>query len=311
MIALRAVVALTLSLALVACRGASAQSCDCDVSASRERSADALLDLDADERQDAIDTHLPWGTPTAPAGAANEGLLHNRHYVINYDADLMVPTWVAYRLRNSDLTANRERTECFRPDPRLPIGEGAICDDYEEPVFDRGHMVPNADMKRSLSAMLNTYMFTNMAPQHDRFNRVIWARLEGYVRDWARAKGEVYVITGAVFDQDGDGSRDTDSAAAHIENTAQGTDRVAVPTHFYKILLHERPNTFIETMTFLLPHDDVSISGRQRAETFLRQHFSTIDEIEAVTGIDFLAELDDPKERAVERFRAPRLWPRD
>jgi DNA/RNA endonuclease G (NUC1) len=27
-------------------------------------------------------------------------------------------------------------------------------------------MVPNADMRRSESAMINTYMFSNMAPQH-------------------------------------------------------------------------------------------------------------------------------------------------
>ena len=43
--------------------------------------------------------------------------------------------------------------------------------------------------------------------QHDRFNRGIWARLEGYVRDWAEKKGTIYVITGAVFDRDGDGAR--------------------------------------------------------------------------------------------------------
>jgi DNA/RNA endonuclease G (NUC1) len=38
-------------------------------------------------------------------------------------------------------------------------------------VFDRGHMVPNASMERSLWAMINTYMFSNMTPQHPEFNR--------------------------------------------------------------------------------------------------------------------------------------------
>ncbi len=39
--------------------------------------------------------------------------------IINYDTDLRVPTWVAYRLREDDIDEPRERTECFRPDPRV------------------------------------------------------------------------------------------------------------------------------------------------------------------------------------------------
>ena len=133
------------------------------------------------------------------------------------------------------------------------------------------------------------------------------------MRDWARQKGEIYVITGAVFDRNDDGSRDDDDDAVLVEDTEQGTDRVAVPSHFYKIILHERPNTFIESMTFLLPHTDESISGRTRANKFLRDHLTTIDEIEDLTGMDFLVGLTEnaAKERAIERSRAQRLWARE
>ncbi len=31
-------------------------------------------------------------------------------------------------------------------------------------------MLPNASMERSLWAMINTYMFSNMTPQHPEFN---------------------------------------------------------------------------------------------------------------------------------------------
>ena len=91
---------------------------------------------------------------------------------------------MAYRLRDSDIDEPQERTECFRRDVRIEEDDdAAFCTDYEEPTFDRGHMVPNADMTRSESAMINTYVFSNMAPQHDRFNRIIWQRLERYARD--------------------------------------------------------------------------------------------------------------------------------
>ena len=152
--------------------------------------------------------------------------------------------------------------------------------------------------------MINTFMFTNMVPQHDRFNQRIWENLERFVRDWATLKGEIYVIAGSILDKDGNGQRDADSDA----DLVQPTDRVAIPTHFFKIVLHERPNGFIESMTFLLPHVDDSPTFQQ-AKPFLRNHLTNIDEIEELTGVDFLHGLEDTKENAVENFTATELWP--
>ena len=123
-----------------------------------------------------------------------------------------------------------------------------------------------------------------------------------------RLKGTIYVISGAVFDRDSDGDRDLDSAADRMLSD-NGDTRVAVPTHFYKIILHERESGFIENMTFLLPHEDVSVSGAA-ADPFLVTNLSTIDAIEALTGVDFLTALDDVKEDAIEANRETSMWPR-
>lgn len=300
-------------VSLATSTNAAAQTCDCDISARKVTAYDALLALDEQEKQQALQLHLPFGVPTTPTGADNEILLIQAEYIINYDADLRVPTWAAYRLRKDDIDEPRERTECFRPDPRLEnAADAAFCADYKEPIYDRGHMVPNADMTRSESAMINTYIFTNMTPQHDRLNQVIWQRLERYVRDWARVKGEIFIVTGAVFDRDGDEQRDPDSAAERmISNNSQA--RVAVPSHYYKIILHERPNGFIENLTILLPHTNESITGTA-ANTYLANHITNIDEIEALTGIDFLtgiASENPDKEAAIEANTADELWPRN
>jgi endonuclease G len=228
-----------------------------------------------------------------------------------YDDDLRVPLWVGYQLKGSDLLLDRERTECFRRDIRLPFQAAAFCFDYEEPVFDRGHMVPNADMVRSEVAMINTYIFSNMCPMHDRFNRGIWSSLESRVRKWAKKKGQIYVITGAVFDKNGDQERDADGDADTMESN-EGIQRVAVPTHFYKIILHTRPNGFIDSMALLLPHVDSS-PGSNQTDSFLISKLVTIDDIEEVTGIDFLVGLRSSdhgaaKENAIETFLATSLW---
>ena len=292
---------------------AFSQTCDCDITARKVTAYDALLFLDDQEQAQALQTHLPFGVPTTPANATNEMLLVQAEYVINYDGDLRVPTWVANRLREDDIDEPRERTECFRPDPRLEQDDDtAFCTDYAEPVYDRGHLVPNADMTRSEAAMINTYMFTNMTPQHDKFNRVIWQRLERYVRDWARVKDEIFIVTGAIFDRDDDGQRDSDNTAEHMASN-NGQARVAVPSHFYKIMLHERPNGFIENLAILLPHTDESITGAT-ANTYLADHVVSIDAIEALTGINFLTGIaaENPaKEAAIEANTADGLWPRN
>lgn len=283
--------------------------CDCDISDSKRRAYDALLRLDADEKDEALRVHLPWGKPDEPAGATHEHLLVQREYVINYDDDLRIPIWVAYQLRKDDVEMRRERTECFRRDVRLESDDAAaLCADYDEPVYDRGHMVPNADMTRSEAAMINTYMFTNMTPQQAQFNRGIWQRLESHVRDWAILKDEIYVVTGAVFDKDGDQHRDEDDDANRMS-----THRVAVPTHYFKIIMYERPTGFIESMVFLLPHNNDSHTGKA-AEKYLADHLTTIDEVERLTGMDFRVDErngdeETAKEKAVERFKASVVWP--
>ena len=203
--------AIALAFALIAVSSdVQAQSCGCRVSDRNEQAYDRLLELSDAEKSHAEAIHLPFGIPTT-AGASNEVLLHNEHYIINHDGDLRVPTWVAYRLRDVDIVP-ADRQNCFRRDVRIPAAEAAVCSDYDEPVFDRGHMVPRSDMNRSAAAMINTFVFTNMTPQHDRFNQKMWRHFEQRVRKWTRERSEVFVITGAVFDHDDDGQRDSDSA---------------------------------------------------------------------------------------------------
>ena len=83
--------------------------------AVQRNACNVLLLLDDADKAQAETTHLPYGIPTPPVGAMNEKLLYQTEYIINYDADLLVPTWVGYRLRDSDIQ-ERARIDCFRPD---------------------------------------------------------------------------------------------------------------------------------------------------------------------------------------------------
>jgi endonuclease G len=297
-------IGLLLLLLLTVAPGVWANTCDCDIPPEQVTLYDTLLILNPEQQSTAIVTHLPWGVPIASEFATGEHLLIQTDYILDYDNDLQVPLWAAYRLTAADIDAKRNRTECFRPDPRLAQEAAADCADYDEPIFDRGHLVPNADMTRSEAAMINTYLFSNMTPQYANFNRIIWSRLEGLVRDWAKTRGAIYVISGTIFDRDNDDWRDLDEAAEFVAPTL----RVAIPTAFYKIIVAPTANS-LDSITLLLPHATEKHTGREGLN-YLETHITSIDRIETLTGVDFFPEFDEQSEEQLEATIAPQLWRR-
>lgn len=245
-----------------------------------------------------------------PTGSQpDEKLLVQRGYVLSHDAALRAPVWAAYRLQREDLADPLPRKDCFRKDPRLPDAEASMCLDYVEPVYDQGHIVPNGDMSRTLRAMLQTFMMSNMAPQHCAFNRGTWQILESLVRDWTTRTGGVYVISGSVFDRDANGRRDQDDAAVRMESD-NGDTRVAVASHHFKIIAQETGPGEIVAISFLLPHVSDKIGAGQAAQRqYLTDHLVSILELEAVTGLRFFPDLPQDRAVALKQAKASGLWP--
>ena len=265
-----------------------------------------LLTLTAPQQKKAASRHFPFGRPAAATAHPHERLLPQTDYLIWYDDDLRDPLWVSYRLTKTDLLAKLTRTNCFRADPRLPAAAASTCDDYDEHTFDRGHLCPNADMERSIEAMINTYLFSNMTPQFSNFNRGIWETLESHTRVWAKTKGELFVISGAIFDKNGDGQRDADT----LPDRVKPLRRVAIPTHFYKILIHKRTFGGDEVLAFLLPHNDVDQPGGAAGDAYLAQHLVRIKDIAArAGGVNFFPKAVPTRRTFLENTQPQSLWP--
>lgn len=254
-----------------------------------EEPADPLADstdrLTPEQRRDAA-RHLRLGKPQAIYERAREG------YVLAQDARLKIPLWVQYELRPEDLEGHAERTEDFRPDTSIPFGSRAELEDYEGSGYDRGHMAPAGDMTRSWDTMSESFLLSNMSPQVGvGFNRQVWKNLEAAVRGWVQQRGTLTVITGPVFAVDGD----------HVTYEVIGQGHVAVPTHFFKIVVDVDGPSGIEALAFLLPNE--TLSGRHYSE-FL----TSIDEIEQATGLDFLSTVSAALQNEVESHKAANVW---
>jgi endonuclease G len=132
------------------------------------------------------------------------------------------------------------------------------------------------------------------------------------VRLWVKdnGRGTIYVITGSIFDRDNDGKRDPDASAKRMKSN-NGKNRVAVPSHFYKILIHQKGDGTVETISFLLPHDQTDLDGDE-AFQYLEKNIHSIEEIEAVAGLKFFPKVVQERLVAaagVENAKAEHLWP--
>lgn len=230
--------------------------------------------------------HLRLGKPQAVYERVREG------YVVAQDARLKIPVWVQYELTRADLHGPASRSDDFKADASIPVGSRAELPDYQGSELDRGHMAPAEDMDRSSRVMSESFLLSNMAPQVGiGFNRHIWSYLEAAIRGWVEQRGTLTIITGPVFAVEG----------GAVSYKVIGENHVAVPSHFYKIVVDANNPNRVEALAFLLPNKALS---DHHYEEFL----VSIDEIEKATGLNFLSELSATVQNAVESQKAPQVW---
>ena len=239
--------------------------------------------------------HLRWGLPAGGQFLPEDEpdtLLDKEFFIISYDEQWRIPEWVAYHLSPALLGGTTNRTNDFRADPVLR-DERAELRDFRGSGFDRGHMAPAAAFKRSRRAMSTTFLLSNMTPQTARLNRRIWRELEEEVRRFVNERGDTWVITGSVF-------MAADSTAI-LPTRFIGPNRIAVPTHFYKVLLTAHDSGTFDMVAFLLPNRSQSIRGDPA------DFVVSVDFLENITGHDFFGLVPDPTEAILES--ALGSWP--
>nr|CRZ21832.1 BMA-CPS-6 [Brugia malayi] len=185
-------------------------------------------------------------------------------YVLSYDRRNRIAHWVVEHLSSDRLVYNSsvDRSKCqFREDPSIHPYFKSTNDDYKGSGYDRGHLAAAGNHRRSQTAIDQTFLLSNMAPQVGKgFNRDKWNELEKHVRKLARKNKNVYVCTGPLFlpklEQDG---------SLYIKYKIVGRNNIAVPTHFFKVVLVELMNGKFELEAYILPNsvipDDIPLTS--------------------------------------------------
>lgn len=156
-----------------------------------------------------------WASPSAcpehyPKGEAPDILnqklgvktreLCNSGYAGLHSGVTRTPLYSAEHLTAVHLGQGRglKRVNSFHPDERLPPIERSELSDYARSGYDRGHIAPSGDMFDPRSQD-ESFSLANMIPQEPSINRGMWERIEASVRRMTKARGELYVITGPIF----------------------------------------------------------------------------------------------------------------
>ncbi|NKB45001.1 MAG: DNA/RNA non-specific endonuclease [Alphaproteobacteria bacterium] len=165
--------------------------------------------------------------------------------------------------------------------------------------YVRGHLAMKQHAWRlGAEADWNTHTMMNAVPQRNNFNKGIWLDLEIKTANWADKYGTVWIVDGPIMLN----GRPRDWIGEPSKNEIQA----AVPDALFKIVIKESDNELQpDVLAFIYPQDDDGYGRKPYNHT---QYLVSVDEIEGLTGLDFLTILPDDDEAFVEDQVAEELW---
>jgi endonuclease G len=150
------------------------------------------------------------------------------------------------------------RQDRFAPDPLL-FGHTDLASDYVGSGYDRGHMAPAADNQCSgQDAMIESFYFSNMAPQYGQLNRGDWKTLEMRTRELAKSLDSIKVWTGSIGER-------------------RKIGRVSVPEKCWKVIYIKSKK---EWKAYIFTNDQSKADGIENNEV-------DIKEVEKLTNFKF------------------------
>lgn len=218
-------------------------------------------------------------TQYLPKSAIQGKLLRNTGYVSYFSEDHQIPVWVAYIAKYPFEYNTVERPSTFYQDPRVKSPQHS---DYTRSGFDRGHMAPNYVIGRCYGerAQYETFYTTNIIPQKAKVNRNQWMEMEQFIANKLAARyGEVFVLVGPVI----------------TNNVSKIKGKITIPPAMWAIVAVRDRLGNLSMAAILIPQEPTKKD--------FRNYITTVDNVEAETGIDFFSELPDQIENQLEATR--------
>ncbi|XP_013788267.1 endonuclease G, mitochondrial-like [Limulus polyphemus] len=207
------------------------------------------------------------------------------NYVLSYDQRNRVAHWVFEHLTREGLKSNDQvdRSKCeFQEDTFIHPFFRSQNSDYKGSGFDRGHLAAAGNHRTRQELVNKTFFLSNIAPQVGKgFNRDKWNRLEKYVRHLTRnTYRNVYVCTGPLYLP-----REEPDGKKYVKYQVIGSNNVAVPTHFFKVIVGETDQREYDLEAYVMPNKVIE------EDTPLSAFMVPIESIERAAGLLFFDKI--------------------
>lgn len=213
-------------------------------------------------------------------------VLDRGEFVVGWSPKLRHPVWVAYHVPATAPYEPGKRPNFTRDTSAANSPNSAA---YDKTGYDRGHMAPNYAIASRFGEEMQraTFLMSNVAPQSPSLNRGVWRDVEHRIAElWTAQWGEIWVIVGCI--------------SSTSRETLSGSD-VDVPRRFYQVVVAQEG---LDIRAFAVLFDQDVPWG-----AWPTRHLITIDELESLTGLDFLPDLPSFIQDPLEAELPTRLWP--
>lgn len=213
-------------------------------------------------------------------------------YILSYDRRSRTAHWVFEHLTADSVAFNDkvDRSKCeFVEDESIHPYFRSSNADYKGSGFDRGHLAAAGNHRIHQSHCQQTFFLSNMSPQVGKgFNRDSWNRLERHVRNLTKNNRNVYVCTGPLYLP----RRESDGKM-YVKYQVIGKNHVAVPTHFFKVIVAENEKRELALESYVMPNDVID------DKTPLSVFLVPIETVERAAGLLFFDKLSIDKVKTV------------
>ena len=239
--------------------------------------------------------HMYFGNPSNAAfltDSINNYLIRKDYYAVSYSRDRGTPNWVSWHLFANDI-GSTPRQDDFREDITLPAGWYQVTNaSYTSSGFDRGHNCPSGDRTSTLAANSATFLMTNMIPQAQYNNQIVWTGMEDSLRRLVTQGNELYIIMGS-YGMGGTGN-------GGYKTTIDG-GRVTVPSNIWKIAIvianGNNDSARVTTNTRVIA---VDVPNTNTLFSSWKNYRTSVDAIEAATGYDLISRMPVLLQAALE-----------
>lgn len=206
-------------------------------------------------------------------------LLEKEGFALCYDGKNRVPLWTWEQLDTSQEKLVSRKSAHFNVDPAVYPSHKSSPQDYKNSGYDRGHLSPAQAHTHSTQGMKDSFLLSNICPMTAKFNRGVWKELESYTFTLSRQGLLVTVISGPLYLE----------KQGHISYELIGKNRVAVPTHFFKVVQTKNEVGEKTRHVFIIDayNPPEHLFKDKTNKQFHPDVITTLDHLENVSGIVF------------------------